>query len=97
MLAIAMALGALVVAWFGFSQSVSWRGDELRVRPLVGRSVSERFRDLAGIEWRPVASVLRLTFSDGYVLNLSPYMNGARQLLEEIGHDLGDVEAADDA
>ena len=83
-LALAFAAGTLALAWGVFSQAVAWRGSELRIRPLLGAPVTKRLTDLQDVEYRQVSSLFRLTFSDGYVVRLSPYMHGARQLMEEI-------------
>ncbi|HEY0647338.1 hypothetical protein [Phenylobacterium sp.] len=89
-LAIAFALGSLATACFAFSSTVSWRDAELRVRPIFGPPVLKRLTDLEAIEFRAWSSMFHLTFSDGYVVKVSPYMSGTRQLLEHIGHQPSD-------
>jgi hypothetical protein len=87
-LAIAFAGGALAVAWSAFARALSWRGDELQVRPLIGAPVAKRFSELAEVQMR-ASGLFRLTFADGYAVSLSPYMLGAKQLLEALGHPTG--------
>ena len=84
-LSVAFAIGAVIVAWGAFSKAVSWRGSELRVRPLFGGLVSKRLEDVQAVEYRTGSGMFRLRFSDGYALNVSPYMRGTRQLLDQIG------------
>jgi hypothetical protein len=84
-LAVTFAVGSLALAWSACSRSVAWRDGELRVRPLLGTPVTKRLGDLASIEYRSWSSMFRLTFSDGYVVELSPYMQGTQQLLDEVG------------
>jgi hypothetical protein len=84
--ALAFALGAAALAASAFGQSVSWRAGELRVCPLIGATTLKPLSELASIQLRSWSHMFRLTFSDGYAVELSPYMHGTKQLLDHIGY-----------
>lgn len=84
-MAIAFGLGSAAMAYAALSRVVSWRGAKLRVRPLLGAPVEKRLDELVRTDFRAWSGLHVLTFADGYVVTVSPYEIGARDLLERIG------------
>jgi hypothetical protein len=83
-LACTFLAATLWAIWSTFRESVEWQGGNIRVRSLGGPVRMGRLSELASIEYASVQSVFVLRFRDGWVVKVSPYMHGTRQLLQHI-------------
>jgi hypothetical protein len=81
-LGIASAFGAVLMLWNAFGRTLAWRGDQLRITPLIGASRDRLFAEVAKV--RKVRRDYRVIFADGASIEVSPYMHGASQLLDAI-------------
>jgi hypothetical protein len=84
LIAVAFLLATLWACWSTFHESVEWQGDRLRVRPLLGKARSARLQDLESIDYSSLQSMYLFRFRGGWLVKVSPYMHGTRQLLQHI-------------
>ena len=74
----------LLLAYNAFWRSVEWRGNTLRVRPLLGSPLRLGFDELRGVVHRSYVGTLDLHFANGQVVKLSIMMTGTVELLNSL-------------
>jgi hypothetical protein len=74
------AWGAIYVGWTSYFRTIMWKGNELRVRTIIGREIVQRFSDVTKVTSRDMRGEYCVTFRDGSRLCFSEYMHGAKDL-----------------
>jgi len=80
----AAAGGATYVGWTCYLRTIIWKGDELRVRPILGHETARRLSDVAKVTSSEMRGEYRLIFQDGSRIWLSEHMHGARDLIAKL-------------
>jgi hypothetical protein len=84
MLALA-ATGSVYMAWMAYGRTVRWKGNELRVRSLLGTERTHRFSDVTAVHKSELRGDYRLTFRNGSTLWLpSAYFDGGNEMLRKL-------------
>lgn len=83
-LALFFASASLYVGWFNYGRSVKWRANEIWVRNAFGREAVYSISDIRSVTINDVSGTYRLKFKNGFVLAVSTYLNGTKELVSVV-------------
>jgi hypothetical protein len=70
--------GTIYVAWTSYFRTITWKGNELRVRWIFGQESNRRLSDVADV--KRMRGESRIMFRDGSQISFSEHMHGAKDL-----------------
>ena len=76
--------GAIYIGWTSYFITVQWKGNKIRIRPIIGRDIVHKFSDVAKVKNAEIYGVYRLKFRDGSRLWFSEHMHGAKDLAAKL-------------
>ena len=77
-------LGALHTLWNSYGRAISWKGDMVKYRSILGRESLRRLSEVSAVTKSEMRGAYRLTFRDGSRLRLSAYLHGAEELVARL-------------
>ena len=84
LLFIGFAVATVYSAWLGYGRTIMWKGNQLRVRTVLGHGVVRRISDVRSVTRSERLGEYRLTFEDGSTLRLSADMHGSKELVARL-------------
>ena len=75
-LAAFFGLGAAYLWWMMYGYMYAWKGDELRIRGILGREIFHPLSGICSIKRRDNLGDYKIEFSDGSRLSFSAYLLG---------------------